>query len=137
MAPDTSKSLGQTVGNYDLVEKVAEGGMGSVYRAKHRSTGQVDKAVEPYRQALPIFEKLGRENPSVTDYQKAAKLQPHSATAQELVATAATNAGNGAAALAALKQVLKIDPHTPQRPSIEKQIKQLQKQLAPPKKSGK
>jgi tetratricopeptide (TPR) repeat protein len=74
---------------------------------------------------------------AVTDYQKAARLQPHSATAQELVATAATNAGNGAAALAALKQVLKIDPHTPQRPSIEKQIKQLQKQLAPPKKSGK
>ena len=48
-----------------------------------------------------------------------------------------SDAGNGAAALAALKQVLKIDPHTPQRPSIEKQIKQLQKQLAPPKKSGK
>ena len=74
---------------------------------------------------------------AVTDYQKAAKLQPHSATAQELVATAATNAGNGAAAIAALKRVLKIDPHTPQRASIEKQIKQLQKQIAPPPKSGK
>jgi serine/threonine protein kinase len=29
------------VGNYDLVQKVAEGGMGTVYRGRHRTTGQV------------------------------------------------------------------------------------------------
>ena len=41
MALDTSKPVLQTVGIYDLIEKVAEGGMGSVYRAKHRDTGQI------------------------------------------------------------------------------------------------
>jgi serine/threonine protein kinase len=40
MALDTSKSL-QTIGNYELLEKVAEGGMGSIYRGRHRQTGQI------------------------------------------------------------------------------------------------
>jgi serine/threonine protein kinase len=31
----------ESVGNYDLVEKIAEGGMGAIYRGRHRSTGQV------------------------------------------------------------------------------------------------
>ncbi|HTK78090.1 MAG TPA: protein kinase, partial [Gemmataceae bacterium] len=31
----------QSVGSYDLVDKIAEGGMGTVYKAKHRDTGQV------------------------------------------------------------------------------------------------
>ncbi|HZT82294.1 MAG TPA: serine/threonine-protein kinase, partial [Gemmataceae bacterium] len=41
MALDTSKPALQSIGNYDLIEKVAEGGMGAVYRARHRQTGQV------------------------------------------------------------------------------------------------
>jgi serine/threonine protein kinase len=41
MALNTSKTAMQTIGNYELVEKVAEGGMGSVYRARHRETGQI------------------------------------------------------------------------------------------------
>jgi serine/threonine protein kinase len=41
MALDTTRSAPQAVGPYDLVEKVAEGGMGSVYRARHRETGEV------------------------------------------------------------------------------------------------
>jgi serine/threonine protein kinase len=40
MALNTSKAM-QTIGNYELLEKVAEGGMGSVYRARHRETGQI------------------------------------------------------------------------------------------------
>jgi serine/threonine protein kinase len=31
----------QAVGNYDLVEKVAEGGMGTVYKGRNRETGQI------------------------------------------------------------------------------------------------
>lgn len=31
----------QTIGNYDLIEKIAEGGMGTVYRGKHRDTGDI------------------------------------------------------------------------------------------------
>jgi serine/threonine protein kinase len=41
MPLDTTKSVMQTVGNYDLVEKVAEGGMGTVYRARRRSDGEI------------------------------------------------------------------------------------------------
>jgi serine/threonine protein kinase len=41
MALDTSRQVPQTVGNYDLLEKVAEGGMGSVYRARQHDTGQM------------------------------------------------------------------------------------------------
>src|SRR3989442_535041 len=40
MALDAGPAL-QTVGNYDLVEKIAEGGMGTVYKGKHRLTGDI------------------------------------------------------------------------------------------------
>ena len=40
MPLDASNSAQQSVGNYELVEKVAEGGMGTVYKARHRETGQ-------------------------------------------------------------------------------------------------
>jgi serine/threonine protein kinase len=41
MGIDTSKAVLQSVGNYDLLEKVAEGGMGAIYRGRHRETGQI------------------------------------------------------------------------------------------------
>ncbi len=41
MPTDTSRSDLQSVGNYDLIDKVAEGGMGAVYRAKKRDTGDI------------------------------------------------------------------------------------------------
>ncbi|HJT76395.1 MAG TPA: serine/threonine-protein kinase, partial [Gemmataceae bacterium] len=41
MTLDTSKPVLQSIGPYDLVEKVAEGGMGSIYRGRNRDTGQV------------------------------------------------------------------------------------------------
>src|SRR5262249_26305403 len=31
----------QTVGNYELLEKIAEGGMGAIYKGRHRTTGQI------------------------------------------------------------------------------------------------
>lgn len=40
MALDASKTA-TSVGDYDLIEQIAEGGMGTVHRAKHRITGQI------------------------------------------------------------------------------------------------
>ena len=41
MGLDESRPAAQAVGNYDLVEKIAEGGMGMVYKGRHRETGQI------------------------------------------------------------------------------------------------
>jgi eukaryotic-like serine/threonine-protein kinase len=41
MGLDESRPLAQAVGNYDLVEKIAEGGMGVVYKGRHRESGQL------------------------------------------------------------------------------------------------
>jgi serine/threonine protein kinase len=41
MGLDTSKATPlQAVGNYDLIEKIAEGGMGAIYRGRRRDNGQ-------------------------------------------------------------------------------------------------
>jgi serine/threonine protein kinase len=37
---ETTRPVLGTVGNYELLEKIAEGGMGTVYRARERTTGQ-------------------------------------------------------------------------------------------------
>lgn len=57
MAADTSKPILQTVGNYDLLQKVAEGGMGAVYRARDRTSGQTVavKLVTPQMASNPII----------------------------------------------------------------------------------
>jgi serine/threonine protein kinase len=41
MALETSSQPLQSIGNYDLLDKVAEGGMGSIYKGRHRETGQI------------------------------------------------------------------------------------------------
>jgi serine/threonine protein kinase len=58
MEVDTAKRL-FTVGNYELVEKVAEGGMGAVYRARHKQTGQIValKIMPPHMAANPVLLK--------------------------------------------------------------------------------
>jgi serine/threonine protein kinase len=47
----------QAVGNYELVEKIAEGGMGTVYRGRHRVTGE--------RVAVKVVPKHMLTNPVV------------------------------------------------------------------------
>lgn len=37
---DTSKSIPRIVGDYEVVQKIAEGGMGMVYKGRHRQTGE-------------------------------------------------------------------------------------------------
>jgi serine/threonine protein kinase len=41
MGVETSKPAMQSVGKYDLLEKIAEGGMGAIYKGRHRDSGQV------------------------------------------------------------------------------------------------
>ena len=41
MGLDVPKATMQTVGNYDLLEKIAEGGMGAIWKARHRTTGDI------------------------------------------------------------------------------------------------
>ena len=41
MQTDTSKSPLGSIGNYTLIAKIAEGGMGWVYKGQHKDTGQV------------------------------------------------------------------------------------------------
>jgi tetratricopeptide (TPR) repeat protein len=73
---------------------------------------------------------------ALTDYKTSAKLQPHSATAQEQVATTAEYAGNVAAAIAAWRSYLKLYPNSPQQAQVEARIKQLAKALPAAQSSG-
>jgi serine/threonine protein kinase len=59
MALDTSRPVLQTVGNYDLLEKIAEGGMGTVYKARARDSGMIVavKIVPPSMAANPVLLK--------------------------------------------------------------------------------
>ncbi len=49
----------QTIGNYDLIEKVAEGGMGTVYKGRHRTTSEIVavKVVPPHIASNPVYLK--------------------------------------------------------------------------------
>lgn len=49
----------QTIGNYDLVEKIAEGGMGTVYRGRNHLTGEIVavKVVPPHLLTNPVVLK--------------------------------------------------------------------------------
>src|SRR5438045_3022449 len=41
MSLDSSKAVMQSIGSYDLLEKIAEGGTGAIYRGRHRETGLI------------------------------------------------------------------------------------------------
>jgi serine/threonine protein kinase len=59
MGPETSKAALQSVGNYDLVDKIAEGGMGAIYRARHRLSGEIVaiKIMPPHMAQNPVLLK--------------------------------------------------------------------------------
>jgi serine/threonine protein kinase len=59
MPVDSLRQTMQTIGEYDLLEKIAEGGMGTVYKGRHRDGGSVVavKVVPAHMVANPIFMK--------------------------------------------------------------------------------
>lgn len=59
MEPYATMTSLQTVGTYELVEKIAEGGMGAIYRGRDRASGQIVavKIMPPHMASNPILLK--------------------------------------------------------------------------------
>jgi tetratricopeptide (TPR) repeat protein len=67
---------------------------------------------------------------AVRDYKTAVDIHPKSATALQLYATAAQNAGQYPAAIQAWQKVIKLDPSNPQVASIKSTVKKLKQAQA-------
>ena len=50
--PQTDLLIGQTIGNYLVIQKLGEGGMGAVYLAEHPQIGK--------KVALKVLHEIGR-----------------------------------------------------------------------------
>jgi tetratricopeptide (TPR) repeat protein len=104
---------------------------GTLAQAVGTNAAYQNAAQQASSQSSALYQQLTASlSSAVTSYQKVTKIRPRSTTAWEELATAATNAGNSKVALGAWQRVLKLDPHTPQRSTIEQQIKSIKKQLA-------
>jgi eukaryotic-like serine/threonine-protein kinase len=59
MGAETSKGPMQSVGHYDLLQKIAEGGMGTIYRGRDRRDGRIVavKIMPPHMAANPVLLK--------------------------------------------------------------------------------
>lgn len=98
---------------------------GSLAQAVGTNPAYQGAAQQASTQTSALYQKAITElTTAVSSYKKAAKYQPHDATAQLQLATAAENAGDAPTAITALKRAAKLDPQ--QRAAINAQIKQLQ-----------
>ncbi len=59
MPMDDSRQLMETIGNYEVTDRIAEGGMGTVYKGRHRYTGEVVaiKVMPTHLLSNPIYLK--------------------------------------------------------------------------------
>src|SRR5438309_1288288 len=59
MASETGSAIIQTFGGYDLLEKIADGGMGTVYKGRHRVSGRIVaiKIVAPHMAQNDVLRK--------------------------------------------------------------------------------
>src|SRR5271166_1928961 len=59
MKLDSLKGPMQSVGNYDLLDKIAEGGMGAIHRGRDRRSGEIVaiKIMPPHMAANPVLLK--------------------------------------------------------------------------------
>lgn len=104
---------------------------GTLAQAVGTNAAYQNAAQQASSQSSALYQQVTASlSSAVTSYQKVTQIRPRSTTAWEELATAATNAGNGKVALGAWQRVLKLDPHSPQRSSIERQIASIKKQLA-------
>ena len=111
---------------------------GTLAQAVGTNAAYQNAAQQASSQSSALYQQVTSSlSSAVTSYQQVTKIRPRSTTAWEELATAATNAGNSQVALGAWQKVLKLDPHNPQRSSIEKQIASIKKQLAPASQSAK
>jgi tetratricopeptide (TPR) repeat protein len=111
---------------------------GTLAQAVGTNAAYQNAAQQASSQSSALYQQVTSSlSSAVTSYQQVTKIRPRSTTAWEELATAATNAGNSQVALGAWQKVLKLDPHNPQRSSIEKQIASIKKQLAPASQSSK
>ena len=64
MGSDTTAPAPPQLGNFDIVSKIADGGMGTVYKAKNRSTGQIVaiKVIAPTTAKNPVLIKRFQRN---------------------------------------------------------------------------
>ena len=59
MASDTSSTVPRIVGNYELISKIAEGGMGAVFKGRDQTSGLIQVCPVFYAEALGSIVNFG------------------------------------------------------------------------------
>ena len=69
MGLDPSKPIQQSIGRYDILEMIAEGGMGTVYKGRNRETGEIV--------AIKIVPPNAAKNPTLLKCRQSDRVRRH------------------------------------------------------------